>query len=379
MRLRQKQTLFILLISFFSLAFIPKAEAHRFLNIASDARAVGMGEAYIALPDDVNIMNYNPSGLGFLNINQLSFMHIEWLVDMQYEYTAYAHPIGKIGTAGVNFRYLHYPAFDYINSEGNSKGKINGNDIAATLGFGTKPGLPGIDAMGINIKYIKTTLEDYDFESAAVDIGLLQNHQIFNKTIYSGFAIRNIGINYKKIGPEPISLPMDIAFGVSSEILNVMTFNYPFSITIAGELVSEIISKEQLPLKIHFGIETSFLNDFIFLRYGNKFGYSTTDFCFSIGITHKLSQAIIAKKYKITDIDLELNYAIVPYENMGINHYISLNIKNLYPSKASFKEKPVNSTKRTLPAIEEKPEQEDAKDDMSIIKEMDLLESEKGN
>ena len=93
----------------------------QFLNIAVGARAVGMGESYVAAADDVYAVYWNPAGLSYVRTSQLGFMHNEWFEDIRYEYLGYAQPNGNIGTLAGSLAFVHmgelersFPSLRYI-------------------------------------------------------------------------------------------------------------------------------------------------------------------------------------------------------------------------------------------------------------------------
>src|SRR5689334_13804699 len=69
------------------------------LNIGVGARAIGMGEAFTAVSDDVSSLYWNPAGLALLNQSQGAFMYNQSLKDLAYSNAAVATPLenGGIG------------------------------------------------------------------------------------------------------------------------------------------------------------------------------------------------------------------------------------------------------------------------------------------
>ena len=49
----------------------------QFLEIGVSARAIGMGEAYVAVSNDATAMYYNPAGLTQLYDREAVFTHVE--------------------------------------------------------------------------------------------------------------------------------------------------------------------------------------------------------------------------------------------------------------------------------------------------------------
>ena len=81
-----------------------------FLLISPGARAGGMGEAQVAVANDVYASYWNPAGLAFLEGSELAMMHVNWLPnladDLYYEFLAFKQPIGY-GTLGGHLIYLN--------------------------------------------------------------------------------------------------------------------------------------------------------------------------------------------------------------------------------------------------------------------------------
>ena len=53
-----------------------------FLLISPGARAGGMGEAHVAVANDVYASYWNPAGLAFLEGSELALMHVNWLPNL---------------------------------------------------------------------------------------------------------------------------------------------------------------------------------------------------------------------------------------------------------------------------------------------------------
>ena len=64
-----------------------------FLEIGVGSGPTAMGDAQVALADDVSSIYWNPAGLGFLDGKELAMRHVNWLPgladDLYYEFLAY--------------------------------------------------------------------------------------------------------------------------------------------------------------------------------------------------------------------------------------------------------------------------------------------------
>src|SRR5439155_18087839 len=59
-----------------------------FLKIGVGARAVGLGESFVAVANDPSAIFWNPAGLASLQKEELLFSHAGWPGDIHYEHIA---------------------------------------------------------------------------------------------------------------------------------------------------------------------------------------------------------------------------------------------------------------------------------------------------
>src|SRR4051812_47396157 len=81
-------------------------EGAAFLDIPVGARPASLGSAYSALATDGYAPTYNPAGLGFLKSQEITAMHLSYLVSMNYEYASYVQTINSAHAAGISIQYL---------------------------------------------------------------------------------------------------------------------------------------------------------------------------------------------------------------------------------------------------------------------------------
>src|SRR5208282_3538836 len=77
-----------------------------FLNLAVDARAVGMGGAYSAVAPDATALYWNPAGLTNIGAYSASVMHAPYIASSYFDYAAYGQNLGKYGAFGVSWQYF---------------------------------------------------------------------------------------------------------------------------------------------------------------------------------------------------------------------------------------------------------------------------------
>lgn len=76
--------------------------AGEFLRLGVGARALGMGEAFVAVADDASAAYWNPAGLVFLPQKQVLFMHAEQFGDViNHDFISFAMPLEGQGVLAV--------------------------------------------------------------------------------------------------------------------------------------------------------------------------------------------------------------------------------------------------------------------------------------
>jgi long-subunit fatty acid transport protein len=65
---------------------------YQFLEVGVSARAIGMGEAFIANVDDASAVYYNPAGLTGLPGTQITFDYLRYVADIDFAFAAIAFP-----------------------------------------------------------------------------------------------------------------------------------------------------------------------------------------------------------------------------------------------------------------------------------------------
>ena len=68
-----------------------------FLKIGVGARAVGLGESFVAVANDPSAIFWNPAGLASLQQQELLFSHVGWPGDVRYDHVAWVLPAHRLG------------------------------------------------------------------------------------------------------------------------------------------------------------------------------------------------------------------------------------------------------------------------------------------
>lgn len=311
--------------------------ALQFLKLGVDARAVGMGEAYTAVTDDISSVWWNPAGLAPALKNQFFFSHTNWPADIMHEYAAASYTNG-VSTWAVSASVLHMDKMDVTTEEefGPTGETFTNSDMA----FGVSYASTFTDkfSFGLTGKYLRQNLYIYSINSFSVDLGSIYNTGWKNVKI--GMSLRNFGpdIKYKVdddgdglFNEDPFDLLDNDGDGLIDEDGEEIESKIPmnFSLGISGDLMrkddSYLIASLQLDNCIdrmetwNLGAEYKLGN--LFLRGGYQFNYDTNGLSAGFGVQLPTRFAIFNIDYAYTD----MGYLAESFFNSA--HRVSIKMK----------------------------------------------------
>ena len=296
---------FIFLIVLLFVAYLPNSvfsssgigtTTGNFLNMNFSPRAMGMGEAFCALADDVSAMHWNPAGLAFVFNPELETMHTFWLGNISHEFLGYIHPI-SLGTIGVSASYLHMGKMDKI-IQGVTQGKFDVYDIYGGLAYG----LPVSKSFcfGFNLMGLESRIDRNKASAFSSDVGIMLSTP--NRSFSFGLVGQNLGTKMR--GEK---LPINIKAGLACKI------------KFSQERVDLSIALDaNKPIEGNFnfslGIEHVLLETFA-VRAGYKYDLQKT------GLSNLAGLRVGAG---LRWRGLLTNYAWAPYASLGTTHMVSL-------------------------------------------------------
>ena len=68
-----------------------------FLKIGIGARAIGLGESFVAVANDPSAIYWNPAGLASMQRQEVLLSHLQWPGDVNYEHVAWVVPARRFG------------------------------------------------------------------------------------------------------------------------------------------------------------------------------------------------------------------------------------------------------------------------------------------
>jgi hypothetical protein len=173
--------------------------AAQFLKIGVGARATGMGGAQVGVPGDISALYWNPGALSRLPVaSELTFNHINWLADINYDFAAGIMPIGELGTFGLSIISLRVPEENVTtvtNPEGDGR-KWDASSLAIAVSYSRN--LTDKFSIGFNAKFIRESIWSESASAFAIDVGTLYISEIKGLTL--GASISNFGTTMRMDG-----------------------------------------------------------------------------------------------------------------------------------------------------------------------------------
>ena len=188
--MKRTTPLFILLLLISFSTIYGQDNTFEFLRIDMSARAGALGGSFVANNDDIDVIFYNPAGIGMLKGNPASFSFVRYFVDgINLASVAYSQKVGDLGRFAGAIQYINYGTFTAADDNGNITGEFKVGEVAFLLGYANT--LSENFYYGINGKVIYSSIDGRSASAIAADLGL--HYTIPSEGIDLGFSILNAG------------------------------------------------------------------------------------------------------------------------------------------------------------------------------------------
>jgi len=315
------------------------------LKIATSVRAIGMGEAYTAVADDIQSIFWNPAGLIHLKDNAVTFAQINMPADIQFNNAAAAKKLGSNTTLGLHILAMttdDMPVRTVYQPEG-TRENFMCYDIIAGLSWAQR--LTDRFIFGLNLRIATSSLADVKYTGFLSDIGTLYETAL--RSLKIGMVVQNFGpdidydgtyLDYRDQGRRGRAEPKedDYTGAPPPTIYRLgLSFNFftmtgvPKPTDFDGIVALEMSHPNDNRERINLGIEATYLNTLAVrggykFRYKNLFGYDEERWTAGFGIRIPLPG----------DVGFTLDYAYLDFGKiaeaagsfMGSPHRFSLGL-----------------------------------------------------
>ena len=171
-----------------------------FLQFTPGAREQGIAGSLTGVIDDVHAIYANPAAAGFLREWQWSASYAQWIADVYTASLLYGKRVRMPWSAHSRFALgVAYQGVGEFNSTAVPGVAVSANDLVAALSFGQP--LSRRVAFGINGKYFRSKLAQYDASSWMVDAGLLMRSARFRfLNNFLDYGIFSAGVAITELG-----------------------------------------------------------------------------------------------------------------------------------------------------------------------------------
>ncbi len=215
---KHKTIIIILLWSLFAFwASAQKGEnTYQFLQLPNAARTAGLGGINISLDDnDLSLSYCNPALLSDTLDLTLTLNYSNYLLDINYGYSAFAKDFGKYGTFAAGVFFVDYGHWDERDATDKLIGHFSVKEFALNLLWSYQ--LQERIRLGANLKPIYSVMESYKSLGLALDIGAQYSSE--NDLFKMGIVAKNMGFQlstYTHNNRE--ALPFELVIGASQKL-----------------------------------------------------------------------------------------------------------------------------------------------------------------
>ncbi len=325
---------------------------------ALGSRSLALKESVTAIGSGPEAIAANPALISTIDKLSISMMYLKWFAGMNFLFFAGAMPLplsnfeGTVGLAVTAFSSGDFEKF--VEGSPGSEGTTSADDYNIAVSYARNVGHDF--QTGINLKIIQSTLDEYSETSIGADMGIVYSVIQLQNPLKIGLAVQNIGSSQKFIS-EGTALPMNIKAGLGYFFTFAKMHNLIADFDVNYPNDSELITR--------LGIEYSFMSKLNLKIASFRIGLQPTgrkNNMFSIGMGSELPLSSYVKDYQFS-----IDYAMVPLDELGYNHAVTVNILfNEGVSKLFGVEK----------IEEKKEEQEKAEEEIDIIEEESIEKTE---
>ena len=189
--------------------------AANFLEMGIGSAANSMGEAYVSVAQDLSSIYWNPSGLGYLESNEVIFMYQPWIADIKVSFAGAGIVLPQIGTLALSITNMDFGRTEVTTmqmQEGTGE-TYSAGEYALGLSFGRK--LADWFAFGTSVKWISSNIWHMSANALALDLGVMVNTNFFSFSgkredgMNIGMSISNYGTKMQYDGID-LLVPVDI-------------------------------------------------------------------------------------------------------------------------------------------------------------------------
>lgn len=270
-----------------------------FLRLGNGARAAALGNAHTGLVNDATAVAWNPAALVRLKTKTATLMHASYLDSAYtYQFAAYGQALGPRAGFGLGIQYLSVGDLARTDLTGAEVGSFSPNDLAVSAGGAWS--FRG-HSVGVVAKWVRSEIVN-SASTVAGDVGFL-TAPLWENRLRLGAVVANLGGGLK-FDRETSDLPTLVRVGAAYRVSTPWAVALDAEFPRDGDPVFGLGSEYRWPLGDQWTV-------------AGRVGYSdrAKDVEGLTGVSGGLGLG-----YK----KLQIDYALVPYGDVGLTHLVSL-------------------------------------------------------
>lgn len=288
----------------------------QFLKIGVGGRATAMGDAFVAVANDVSALYWNPAGLTQFSENQVMFAHNQWVVDINHDFIGAVYHLDDENTFGVSLTSLSMDEMKVTTEYAPfGTGEYFGfSDLGIAISYSKK--MTDQFSFGASVRYIEESLDKLKMRGVMIDLGTYYWTGLGSTRF--AVAVTNFGNDLAPDGEvvlvgnrtnsewQSFSPPTMFRIGFALEPYE----NDEHRITISIQLNHPNDNSENVSLGAEY-----VWNKMFFARAGYKINVDEQDFTFGAGVNVPVSIA-----------NISVDYAFANFARLGSAHRFSITL-----------------------------------------------------
>lgn len=309
------------------------AAGAQFLRIAPDARSVGMGNSGIALTNNANSLYWNPAGIAALSQTDVAFTHLNYVLDINYDFVGIVRPISEYSMVGFSIGVLSIGDIPVttVDAPDGTGASFSPYDMVIGLSYARR--MTDRISIGLTGKYIRESVDQLAASGLAADIGF--QYATGLEGLRFGIAMTNFGPRMKFTGDalnvssafpgaapdaedevyglvsDSFELPSELKVGIAYDLLQGRNATNHVIFSVDG--IHPNFSGD----RVNFGVEGKLSN-----RLFGRLGYSASE---QSNFTEGLS-AGVGVHLDVNAIALRVDYSYSDRSELGNNQRISIGL-----------------------------------------------------
>lgn len=286
----------------------------QFLKIGVGSRASSMGDAFVAVANDVSALYWNPAGLSQFSENQVMISHNIWVVDINHDFLGGVYHLDNDNTFGVALTSLSMDKMK-VTTEFSPFGTgeyFGYSDLAVAISYSRK--MTDKFSFGGSIRYIEETLDKLKMRGVMIDLGTYY---------WTGLGTSRFAVTVSNFGND-LAPDGEVVLVGSRTKSEWQSFSPPtiFRIGFAFEPYQDELNRITASIQLNhpndnsenfaIGAEYAY-NNMFYARGGYKFNVDEQNYSFGAGVSLPVSIANVSVDYSFTN-----------FTRLGSSHRFSL-------------------------------------------------------